>query len=736
MNDSKVNNNNSQTSIDNNQEGSKGHSLSSSSFNYVDSVNKHLLCCGCKKPAYNAKFHAPCSQLLCNDCDLIPKPFHCDISVDNLWFDLKERNPFAQEILDGLIVYCSNKQYGCDIRIKRSEYLNHLKECEYESVICKNCSTTSHISEQKKHELVCSKRKYTCKYCDKKGTYEIIHEHELDTDVCKKIARFKKILLHPGINRLLTEQMMNNNNSINVKRKSNEDDDDVEVSCKKQRSKLNWSATVGFKIVTRTFTNIGDKLEFKSSTTLYYLCSYESILEIKQRIIDFGLINGECDARNISIFYKQICLQDDKSVEYYSIGTGDILYCMNLSTSLIYMEKNNIPLPITTTTQKPIINVVDDITKINSKITISIEFQYKQSVSIGEIRDFLRLDLILNRYQLIREIKERLLDYKCYMKNINDAKDLYIFFEEQYLQEDKSIEHYSIPEKARLYCMNKDTALDYVKKYNLKANNFVIKEDKNEIINNNIIDINNNLVDIKDNNENNNLVDIKDNHNENQKGMEGAQPLLTLDEVKKWFQDHKDENFGHCGLIKINKRIENDLGKKLNNPENLMYKRPDVVAVIEASGKYYIHKGVSIYKKQFSKQKVIDNSNKKIDEYLGKYYGFDLIKKDNVVYALWSDVRTKLADGDYFTDIHKMPAVNVRDLFLNYNNDSYIENTWKHIDAEGIKLWISGDEKFSSVDWITNIKHKKFIETKLLPEMEKQGLRPLQPQPAALNVVV
>jgi hypothetical protein len=109
-----------------------------------------------------------------------------------------------------------------------------------------------------------------------------------------------------------------------------------------------------------------------------------------------------------------------------------------------------------------------------------------------------------------------------------------------------------------------------------------------------------------------------------------------------------------------------------------------------------------------------------MDEYFGKFQKIILVKKDNVVYALWSDVHTNVPESNktvHFNDIHTLRTANVRSLYLHGTT----KNGWNHVNAEGIKLWISGNKEFSSVNWKDplNAEYKKMIETELLPEMER-----------------
>jgi hypothetical protein len=118
-----------------------------------------------------------------------------------------------------------------------------------------------------------------------------------------------------------------------------------------------------------------------------------------------------------------------------------------------------------------------------------------------------------------------------------------------------------------------------------------------------------------DNTDNNNielmrlLVDVNESEQK-----EHDKTYCTVDEIKRWFKDRSDENLHDMSLLRLNKKIENSIGKKLWNPEHMTLRRPDVNEALISTG-YEVIRGEKIMKekekrkKQKTKERDIDSSS-------------------------------------------------------------------------------------------------------------------------------
>ena len=100
-------------------------------------------------------------------------------------------------IINGLKVYCTNKENGCQWKIELKNLSKHLNkgeregECQHEKVKCRfrKCEEIGQRRHLKHHEdNECPQRPFECQYCSTTGTYHSITEEH-----------YKKCSKYPGL---------------------------------------------------------------------------------------------------------------------------------------------------------------------------------------------------------------------------------------------------------------------------------------------------------------------------------------------------------------------------------------------------------------------------------------------------------------------------------------------------------------------------------------------------------
>ena len=142
-----------------------------------------------------------CLKIFCEKCQINNK---CPICRDN--FEKKEIDRILKNILGKLLLRCPNcDKYSKSIKIKVSEYINHIKSCDYSDYQCLTCKKT--IPHSKKdcfeHAHFCGYSDSLCCYCSKTVKKYLKKEHEIkcgeelvQCEFCKEKLERKKIDNH------------------------------------------------------------------------------------------------------------------------------------------------------------------------------------------------------------------------------------------------------------------------------------------------------------------------------------------------------------------------------------------------------------------------------------------------------------------------------------------------------------------------------------------------------------
>ncbi len=140
--------------------------------NFVDTSPDDLTCLICHSVARDPQQISCCAKLYCQTCldhqtresNTCPT---CRQPISSFSDKLSHRRIMA------LKVSCDNKGNGCTWVGELGSLEAHRTGCEFSEVSCpNNCSTQLLRRDVKSHiESVCPQRDYTCRLCDKQGTY-------------------------------------------------------------------------------------------------------------------------------------------------------------------------------------------------------------------------------------------------------------------------------------------------------------------------------------------------------------------------------------------------------------------------------------------------------------------------------------------------------------------------------------------------------------------------------------
>ncbi|KZV61546.1 hypothetical protein PENSPDRAFT_759354 [Peniophora sp. CONT] len=109
-------------------------------YSYVDQPNSNLLCCICQYPFVEPTTTRTCAHTFCRNCILhaLNTSPHCPIDRSSLSpEDLVPATPIIRDMVDELVVRCSNEADGCSARVQRQLLKAHIREdCQYTRVSC------------------------------------------------------------------------------------------------------------------------------------------------------------------------------------------------------------------------------------------------------------------------------------------------------------------------------------------------------------------------------------------------------------------------------------------------------------------------------------------------------------------------------------------------------------------------------------------------------------------------
>ena len=118
-----------------------------------------------------------CLKIFCKECQTKEK---CPICRNE--FKAKELDRTLKNILDKLLLKCKKcEKYKRSTKIKTSDYINHLKSCDFSDYQCLFCKKIIQNSKQKcyEHAHFCGYSDSYCSYCKKSIKLFIKKEHEI-----------------------------------------------------------------------------------------------------------------------------------------------------------------------------------------------------------------------------------------------------------------------------------------------------------------------------------------------------------------------------------------------------------------------------------------------------------------------------------------------------------------------------------------------------------------------------
>ncbi|KAJ6235859.1 tnf receptor associated factor [Anaeramoeba flamelloides] len=152
-------------------------------LDYVSTnISDSLICHLCQKPFFDP-VDCPCSHTFCSLCitDYLknstqPKCPICSQSLNR--GDLNPTHILIYNLVNELIVRCSNKLQGCTAEVKRIDLEKHSHECQFRTVSCPNKGCTEKIlaKDLEQHLEVCGFKRVVC---PNKGCGQIFNSEEL-----------------------------------------------------------------------------------------------------------------------------------------------------------------------------------------------------------------------------------------------------------------------------------------------------------------------------------------------------------------------------------------------------------------------------------------------------------------------------------------------------------------------------------------------------------------------------
>ena len=144
---------------------------------FSDTV-KEFTCPICLQVSLNPIVCSDCNHIFCKTCQ---RSIKCPLCKRD--FREKKLDGLTRRIFETLLLKCKNcEKYnlGGSGKIKISEYLNHLRNCEFSDYICLTCNKIIYHSKPNcyKHAKICGYSDSLCSYCSKTIKLYLKKEHE------------------------------------------------------------------------------------------------------------------------------------------------------------------------------------------------------------------------------------------------------------------------------------------------------------------------------------------------------------------------------------------------------------------------------------------------------------------------------------------------------------------------------------------------------------------------------
>ncbi|KLO09244.1 hypothetical protein SCHPADRAFT_943800 [Schizopora paradoxa] len=142
------------------------------SYNYVDDVNTNLICCICRAPFLNPVVTTTCSHTFCRECitRCLQEQPCCPVDRTPLSTEnLKAENLLLRNMVDELLVECSERASGCKHTCERQLLEAHLRDsCQFVQVACseEGCNELVLRKDMGSHSHDCSHRVIVCEACN------------------------------------------------------------------------------------------------------------------------------------------------------------------------------------------------------------------------------------------------------------------------------------------------------------------------------------------------------------------------------------------------------------------------------------------------------------------------------------------------------------------------------------------------------------------------------------------
>ena len=135
-----------------------------------------LLCQICQLVARDPQLSVCCGNNFCKTClSKVNNDEGCPTCDDNEFFTTFS-NKLSDREIKKLLIWCMNNEKGCGWRDELANLENHLQECDFQEIKCRqNCGVMIERSKMDDHlKNECHYRRVECEYCNLNGEYHVI----------------------------------------------------------------------------------------------------------------------------------------------------------------------------------------------------------------------------------------------------------------------------------------------------------------------------------------------------------------------------------------------------------------------------------------------------------------------------------------------------------------------------------------------------------------------------------
>lgn len=142
-------------------------------YQFLTEPSKDLTCSVCLSVFRDPHLTSCCGNHFCEKCITSIKPKRCPLCQETNFTTMLNKN--IDRAINGLKIYCPNKQKGCGWVGELKEVENHFGAiCPYVQVTCSHCNQNIRRNKFSDHLTKCPKRPFVCEACGKIDAWQVI----------------------------------------------------------------------------------------------------------------------------------------------------------------------------------------------------------------------------------------------------------------------------------------------------------------------------------------------------------------------------------------------------------------------------------------------------------------------------------------------------------------------------------------------------------------------------------